>query len=209
MECCCVFAVHPLISRQAECVNSTLPPHLILPRSIDPIVIISPELKARMHTRSINWLIECCSMSATPPSYMACGVTMVTHELEAPVRRFIDGYYNEGQSGQEKTDLEVRNTDWRRDVASAIQLESSFYQMSHCSVCRPVSVHQGSSQKKDSTCCHCVSVIGKYLLTWSQQMATSGVFKVDSFHCCSLFDFLSLALNSASSGDSVTSSTII
>lgn len=43
---------------------------------IDPIVLISPELKAPTHT--INWLTKCSSMFAPPLSYMACGVTMVT-----------------------------------------------------------------------------------------------------------------------------------
>lgn len=39
---------------------------------------------------------------------------------------------------QEETDLVVRNTDCQRDVASVIQLESSFYQMSQWSVCQSV-----------------------------------------------------------------------
>lgn len=81
-------------------------------------------------------------MSATPLSYIACDVTMVTCLLEAPVRGFIDRYYVEGPLGQEKTDLKVGNSDWQRDVASVIQLESSFHQMSHCAVCQSVAVHQ-------------------------------------------------------------------
>ncbi len=40
------------------------------------------------------------SMSVTPLPYMACGVTIVTQQ-------FIDRYCVEGQSGQEKTDLEA------------------------------------------------------------------------------------------------------
>lgn len=63
---------------------------------------------------------------------------------------------------------------------------------------------------KNSTCCSCISVISKYLLTWMRQVATSIVVKVVSlFHCWRLFDFLSLASNLASSDDSVTSLTII
>lgn len=50
---------------------------------------------------------------------------------------FIHRYYDKGRAGQEKTDLEVRNTDWQREEASVIQLESIFDQMTQrcLSVC--------------------------------------------------------------------------
>lgn len=58
--------------------------------------------------------------------------------LQGPVGVSLIGFYAEGQLGRGKTDLEVRNTDWLRDVASVIQLEFSFFfffwQMSHCSL---------------------------------------------------------------------------
>lgn len=64
-------------------------------------------------------------MSATPLSYVVYDVTMVTYVLEAPVGgSLILLYCVEGQSGQEKTDLEVRKAHYQIDVASAIQLES-------------------------------------------------------------------------------------
>lgn len=63
-------------------------------------------------------------MSATPLIHRVRGVTMATQVLDALVGvSFID-------TEQEETDLVVRNTDCQRDVASVIQLESSFYQMS-------------------------------------------------------------------------------
>lgn len=64
-------------------------------------------------------------MSATPLIHRVRGVTMATQVLDALVGvSFID------TAEQEETDLVVRNTDCQRDVASVIQLESSFYQMS-------------------------------------------------------------------------------
>lgn len=72
-------------------------------------------------------------MSATPLIHRVRGVTMATQVLDALVGvSFID------TAEQEETDLVVRNTDCQRDVASVIQLESSFYQMSQWSVCQSV-----------------------------------------------------------------------
>lgn len=48
------------------------------PRSIVPIVLISPESQACMHTLAINWLMKCSNMSATLLPYIACVVAMVT-----------------------------------------------------------------------------------------------------------------------------------
>lgn len=80
-------------------------------------------------------------MSALPLSCMACGVTIVT-EL---VTVICDSLMGTVLKGQEKTDLEVRISDWQKDVTSVIKLELGFGRMSHCSVCQSVSAHQTSS----------------------------------------------------------------
>lgn len=72
--------------------------------------------------------------------------------LQGPVGVSLIGFYAEGQLGRGKTDLEVRNTDWLRDVASVIQLEFSFFFLADESL---LSLSVALSQRlvKNSTCC--------------------------------------------------------
>lgn len=159
VECCCVFAVHPLISGQTECENSTLPSHLI-PSFLSAAQYRSdchnfPWVKG-MHAHTRYKLVNEMQQHVchTPLLYGVC----CNHGNSWAAGSwwwFIDRYYVEGQLGQEKTDLEVRNTDCQWDVASAIQLESSFRRMSHCSVCQPVSAHQRTSQTGFEACEEC------------------------------------------------------
>lgn len=151
-----VSAVHPLISGQTEYVKSTLHFHLILS------TLAAMQYRSNGHNfprvlgmhavkHTINWLTKCSSMSATPLCYIMCDVTMVTCAGDS-CSWFIDRCYGEGQSGQEKADIKVGKSNWQRDEASVIHLELSFSQMSHCTVCQSVAVHQRSTQTGFEAC---------------------------------------------------------
>lgn len=77
-------------------------------------------------TQTLTFSMKCMSVKAL--SSVACGVTMVTR-AQASWQHFIYRKHVEGQLRQEETDLEVKSIDWQTEVASVIQLELSFYQM--------------------------------------------------------------------------------